>query len=365
MSKRLLTTAVAAVLVIGSLAAPASAATQVRLLGEAIVPRGLVFEGTDVGGLSGIDRDPRTGDYVFISDDRSSRQPARFYTARIDVTSRGVGEVRFTGTHPLLRPDGTTYPLNSVDPEDIRVDPWTGRFTWSQEGDRNPPLLVDPSIRTATRDGKYVNELPLPANEHMSADERGPRRNLTLEGLTYAAAGTLLVSEVESPLYEDGPLPTQDHGALSRITVQARTGQVLAQYAYPQEPVFATPVPPTGSADNGVSAILAADPLDPTRYLMVERSFVTGVGNKIRIFEADLKGATNVLGRDLAGARPMRKKLVADLAGLKLSTVDNIEGITWGPALAGGERALLLVSDDNFSATQVTQIVALAVRYPL
>ena len=352
----------------GLLAAPASATSNVRLLGERTVPHALAFQGTTVGGLSGIDRDPWTGDYVFISDDRSAVDPARFYTARIPVTKDGLGEVTFTGTHPFLRADGTTYPNGSVDPEDIRVDPWTGHLTWSQEGERKPGTFIDPSIRDATKSGGFVDELPLPANEHISADERGPRQNLVLEGLTYAAAGTLVVSSVESPLIQDGPVPTPTAGALSRVTVQTRTGRVLAQYAYPQEPIFATPNPPTASANNGVSAMVAADPLDPTRFLMVERAFVTGVGNKIRIYEASTVGATNVAKTDsvatATNVKPMRKRPIADLADFKLSTVDNIEGVTWGPRLPTGERTLLLVSDDNFATNQVTQIVALAVRYP-
>lgn len=199
MSARLTAAAAAAIFTTGLLAAPAAATSPgVRLLGETIVPRGLVFEGTTVGGLSGIDRDPRTGDYVFISDDRSSLQPARFYTAKIDVSSRGLGEVKFTGTHPLLQPDGTTYPKDAVDPEEIRVDPWTGRYTWTQEGGR-APASPDPSIRDVTKTGKFVNELPLPANLHVKVDG-GPRANLALEGLTYAAAGALVVTSVEAPL---------------------------------------------------------------------------------------------------------------------------------------------------------------------
>jgi hypothetical protein len=42
--------------------------------------------------------------------------------------------------------------------------------------------------------------------------------------------------------------------------------------------------------------------------------------------------------------------------------VDNIEGLTWGPRRVDGARTLVLVSDDNFSDKQVTQLVALAVR---
>ncbi|MGW0601556.1 esterase-like activity of phytase family protein [Streptomyces sp. NPDC002776] len=115
---------------------------QARLLGEKIVPHKLSFRNTTVGGLSGIDRNPCTGEYVMVSDDRSALQPARFYTARIDVDSAGVHSVDFTGTHPFLQPDGSTYPPanvgdgNVVDPEELRVDPLSCRYWWAQEGDR-------------------------------------------------------------------------------------------------------------------------------------------------------------------------------------------------------------------------------------
>lgn len=378
-------TAAAAVAALLAAVAPASAATsasslasghvsKVRFLGEKIIPKGM-FGGTTVGGLSGIDRDPRTGRYVLISDDRSALQPARFYTADIDVTGHGLGDVTLTSTHPFLRKDGTTFPPltandgTAVDPEDIRVDPWTGDYVWSQEGERivspDDTVLIDPSIQTAHRDGSFGRALPLPAVERMSADNHGPRQNEVLEGLTFAAGGTLVVSAVEGALLQDGPDPTTDHGTLSRLTVQTRTGHLLAQYAYPQEPVFAAPNPPGSFSTTGVPEILAMNPADPTRFLVMERAFVTGVGNKIRIFEVDLHGATNIARYDsIAGAhiKPVHKKLVADLADFPLSTVDNVEGMTWGPRLRSGERTLVLVSDDNFAASQVTQVIALAVR---
>lgn len=380
MFRRCLTVTVTALLVAGlSSAAAGASAPRVRLLGEQIVPFNLPFQGTTVGGLSSIDRDPRTGDYVFISDDRSAINPARFYRARIDVDARGVHAVDFTETHPFLRPDGKTYPPlkdcqatpcsqadATVDPEEARVDPWTGNITWSQEGDRVPPnLLLDPSIRQAGRDGHFVSQLPLPANEHMSAQQTGPQRNLTLEGITYAAGGSLLVSELEDPLIQDGPNPTPSAGALSRITVQSRFGHVLAQYAYPIEPLFATPKPPNTTDTNGVSSMVAVDPWDPTRYLMVERAYATGVGNKVRVYEINTAGATNIKDVDsIAGrtVRPVSKKLLVDLDQVGLAKVDNVEGITWGPRLPSGERTLLLVSDNNFSSGQITQVIALAVR---
>ncbi|WP_344423048.1 esterase-like activity of phytase family protein [Amycolatopsis minnesotensis] len=361
-------------------AAPDRPTHEVRLLGERIVPNDLVFQGTTVGGLSSIDYDPRTGGYVFICDDRSAMQAARFYTAKFDVGAKGVGPVTFTGTHPFRRPDGTTYPPlaendpsrpqneRTVDPEELRADPWTGDYFWSQEGERTATTLIDPSIRRAGRDGAYVRDLPLPANEKMIPGA-GPRQNLAIEGLTFAGLGSLIASSVEGPMLQDGPDATPEHGGLDRITVQSRFGPVLAQYAYPEEKVFAAPNPPGAFATTGISSLLAADPVDPSKFLVMERSFVTGVGNKLRIYEMDTKGATNVLGvKSLAGAKnvkPVRKRLVADLADFPLSTlstVDNVEGMTWGPRLPSGERTLVLVSDNNFSATQVTQLIALAIR---
>jgi hypothetical protein len=381
MSRRVLPTVLATALIGGILAATPANATErhhrpVRLIGERIVPNFLPFEGTITGGLSSIDYDPRTGGYALICDDRSVVNPARFYTATFPVTADGVGEVTFTGTKPLLRPDGTPYPPltrndpakpqneQTIDPEELRVDPRSGGYFWSQEGERLPGTLIDPSIREARRDGTYVRDLPIPANEKMTP-AAGPRQNLVLEGIAFTGFGALLASEVEGPLLQDGPEPTTTSGALSRITLQSRSGPVLAQYAYPQEPLFAAPVPPTAFATTGVSSMLAVDQADPTRFLMMERSFSTGVGNKVRVYEIDTRGATNVLNVDSLGEaeeiKPVRKRLLFDAAGLGLSTVDNIEGMTWGPALPDGERSLVLVSDNNFSATQVTQFIALAV----
>src|SRR3569833_1514050 len=374
MSPRVLPTVLATALIGGILAATSASATEshqrpVRLLGEQIVPNSLLFQSTVVGGLSSIDYDPRTGGYALICDDRSAINPARFYTATFPVSANGVGPVTFTGTKPLLRPDGTPYPplaqnAQTIDPEELRVDPWTGDYYWSQEGERTATTLIDPSVREARRDGKYVRDLPIPANEKMTPTA-GPRQNLVLEGITFTGFGSLLASEVEGPLLQDGPEPTTTAGALSRITLQSRFGPILAQYAYPQEPLFAAPVPSAAFATTGVSSLLAVDQADPTKFLMMERSFSTGVGNKVRVYEIDTKGATNVLNveslADAKHVKPVKKRFLFDAADLGLSTVDNIEGMTWGPKLPNGERSLIIVSDNNFSATQVTQFVALAV----
>ncbi len=42
-------------------------------------------------------------------------------------------------------------------------------------------------------------------------------------------------------------------------------------------------------------------------------------------------------------------------------TLDNLEGLTLGPVLPDGRQTLLIVSDNNFSPTQVTQFLAFTV----
>lgn len=352
----------------------------VRVLGARTLPSGLEFAGTTVGGLSGIDRDPRTGRYVLVSDDRSRLAPARFYTADIEVSASGLGDVEITGTRPFLRPDGTAYPSMDawaadpctgtrarcdlrapVDPEDIRLDPLSGHVWWSQEGERivpedGEPALFDPSIRRARPDGRNAGRLRLPRNARVVAAGRGPRQNRGIEGFTFAAGGRLVTSVLEGPLLQDGAEPGPDAGALVRLTVQTRGGRVLGQYAYPVEPLSA----PAGAT--GVSAILAAG---HARYLVLERE--VGVedgrlGTRVRIYEADLDGATDVARlHSLAGApwvRPVRKRPVAELDGAGV-----VEGMTWGPRLRTGERTLVLVADDNFGAfgpELPTRIIALA-----
>lgn len=377
MVNRKLTVSAVAVGLMLSATAPASAAgtgERVRLLGETLVPHALEFDGTTVGGLSGIDFDPRTGKWVLISDDRSERQPARFYTADIEVRPDGVGPVELTGTAPLLRRDGKPYPPltggdgTTVDPEEIRFDPWSAGLWWTSEGDRpeadGSGQMIDPAVRAADRDGSFSTELPLAPNLRMGADA-GPRKNEAIEGMAFAADGSLVVSSAEGPLIQDGESPTVEHGALGRLTAQDRSGKVVAQHAYPMDRVFAKS-PTGGFSNNGVVSILPLDQRDPFRYLVMERSFVTGVGNSIRIYEIDARGATDVQNtHSLRGAdiQPVHKKLVADLSAFpRLSTVDNVEGMTWGPRLPTGERSLVLVSDDNFSPDQTTQVIALAIR---
>jgi 3-phytase len=355
-------------------ARPAAAAQGLRItrfLGERRLPHMAKFRGTTVGGLSGIDRDPRTGTWYLVSDDRWRYDPARFYTGRlaIDPATGAFTGVRITGVSTLRGPDGHPYPAfgkpGSVDPETIRFDARSRRVLWGNEGDRPDEThegipLAPMSLRWAGRDGRYAGALPLPPSLRLTAEHRGPRRNAGFEALTLTPHG--IAAMVEGPRYEDGEPPTVRHGATTRLTLWDRAGRVTAQYAYPVDRLPAAPKPPTGAADSGVSEILAAG---DHRFLALERSWLEGVGYKVRLYEFDVRGATDVLRRDgLAQGgrfRPARKRLVADL-GRYADPTQNLEALGWGPRLRSGECTLVVGSDDNFDQSEATQFLAFAAR---
>jgi len=108
-----------------------------KFINEYDIPFNLKFKETTVGGLSGIDYDKRNGLYYFISDDRSAINPARFYTAKIKITEKGIDTVQFQDVKFLLQQNGEAYPSakqdlpHTTDPESMRFDPRTNQVIWT------------------------------------------------------------------------------------------------------------------------------------------------------------------------------------------------------------------------------------------
>ena len=339
--------------------------SSLRLIGQQVLPRRLVFNGTVVGGLSGIDYDAANSRYVLISDDRttadSSNDP-RMYTANLVFDAAGFTAVNFLSTFTMKQPDGSAYPKVPsplvADPESVRLDTASGNLLWVSEGDRTltstPPRVIDPFIREIRADGTHVREYTLPAMFKMSATNVGPRGNAVFEGLALTPSKSKAVVIMEGALFQDAAPPSTSATSVSRITVFDRaTGVASAQYAYPLDKVQAEPVPAGSFTVNGATEILA---LSETRLLVLERSFSVGViGNQVRLYEIDLSAATNVLTTAaLAGATytPVTKRLVLNFETLKaqLGGIANLEGITFGPNLANGHRSLVVLADDNLPA---------------
>lgn len=338
-------------------AIPAASAPERELtfLGSVDLAHGLVFDDTTVGGLSGISYD-RAGDRFFvISDDRSAKDPSRFYTARITLADGALTDVELLASTPLLDTDGEPFAAASPtsvppDPEGIAFDGQRGQLYWSSEGERTTDAHLAPWVRTAAVDGTFRGEFDLPGALTSTANGEGPRRNHSLEGLTLTPDASALWAAMEGPLLSDGAEPTDSTGALVRLTrLDPDTGTATAQYGYPLDPVSSG-----AGGGNGLSDLVA---LDDHSFLVIERGFGTRVS--ARLYRAEIDGADDILGQARAGdATPVRKTLVADLT--QLHPVDNVEGITLGPKLPDGRQSVIMVTDDNFSPAQVTQFLAFA-----
>jgi len=347
---------------------------QLTFIGEQRIANDAKFDETLVGGLSGIDYNPRTHQWILISDDRSDNAPARFYTAKLKYDTKSFYSVELTGMTAFKQQDGTTYPNKKgymankqgivPDLESIRFDPHNNTIWYTSEGDRS--LGFNPSIFQASLKGKYLASLQVPIAFQMNpstdtASQKGFRNNLALEGSSFTPDGSYYYTSMEAALYQDGDISTVDAGSYSRITKYNRSGDIVAQYAYPIDAIPAKPGAGK-SADNGVSEMLA---VNDHQFLILERSGVQAddgsYANYIRIYEADTAGATNVNNVDSLKTglfTPVSKKLILNLNTLGLPKLDNVEGIAWGPKLQNGHDSLVLVSDNNFGASQVTQLLA-------
>ncbi len=337
-------------------------------MGEYDVANGKQFRATTIGGLSGIDYDAKNDIYYMISDDRSAINPARFYTAKIHVKENRIDSVEFTDVKTLLQQDGKPYPnskqdpFHTPDPEDIRYNPAIDQIAWSSEGERRPGnnILEDPSVIVVDRNGNYKDSFELPANMHMRATENGPRQNSVFEGLAFSADYKYLFVSVEEPIYEDGPRAgVGDSTAWIRIIkFDTEKRKQIAQYAYRIEPVAYPAISPSSFKINGVSAILSAG---ENKLLVVERSFSTGrIACTIRVFLADINEATDIGNtnslQSQPAEKPASKKLLLNMDDLG-RYIDNIEGVTFGPALSNGHRTLLFIADNNFSPLEKTQLL--------
>ncbi len=340
-----------------------------RLIGEATLPHRMDFNGTVLGGISGIDYDEMREQYYLLSDDRSDHGPARFYTAKIEFNDSEIKTPQVTSVVTLRRPDGSVFAgkkenaKDIPDPESIRYRAETDTLLWTSEGDKK--LGIDPSVREIKLDGTFIRELPtLPMFKVQPADS-GPRDNLTFEGMSLTVDGKGLWVSMEAAMFEDGIDPTVDlPGGPARFTLHhTQSGNPIRQIAYLPD---AIPLRPTekGEADNGVPEILM---IDLFRMLVIERSYSPGMGNSIRVYLIDTRDGSDVLNVAVlkpGNYTPVTKRLLLNFDTLVLKKLDNTEGMTFGPRLPNGNRTLVFVSDDNFRKSQITQFLAFELIEP-
>ncbi|MGW8381071.1 esterase-like activity of phytase family protein [Streptomyces sp. ODS28] len=301
-------------------------------------------KGHTVGGISAIA--PEEGGRLAALSDRS---------ALYSLDLRGK---RVAGAVPLA--DERGKPLDS---EGLVV---------RRDGSRLVTSENEPSIRRYDESGRLTGRLPVPGMLRVAPAGRA-EQNRTFEGLTAfrgGGHGTALVASMEGPLKGDGK--DARGRPLVRFQTWDRHGRPGQQWAYPVD----TDLGPEGP---GVSETAATG---DGRLLVLERGFDKEKGNTVRLYLADPRRAQDVRPVEkLTGAEaPVRKTLLADLGrcpdlgahhpGRQTNPLlDNIEAMTvTGRAHGGGVHdgglRVLLASDDNESAQQVTRLYGLTVRPP-
>ena len=328
-------------------------ATGVDFLGFSDALDKRTYEGTAVGGLSALAYQGRRDTYYSLVDNGPTpASEARFYTLRIPV-KESLGTPEILDVTTLRDASGQPFTASNFDGEGL-APTRAGALLVSSE--------TEPSIRRFSTDGELLDELPVPRKFRV-APEGQAQRNQTFESLALAPNGRSLFTAVEGPLAPDGQTAAGENRLrILRYEGGGKNGfQPVEEFFYLTEP------------GQGVVEIVA---LSEDELLVLERGFQPGVGNTVRVFRVSLDGAEDVSGEpSLAapGLEPVEKGLLVDVADCPPSgattpgkqpnpLLDNYESLALGPRLPGGRRTLLLQSDDNFSAGQVTRVVALGVE---
>lgn len=367
----------------------------VDFLGEYRLPK-QDFDGMPVGGLSGITYDRQTDRFYAISDDRSERGPARFYTLKLqlgavanpaaspeagssDDRPIGITSLEIERVTRLSDEAGEPFAAGTIDLEGIALSPRRSLYIAS-EGVADAgikPFIDEFDLET----GQRLSRLPIPPGftpQTIEGQAIGVQDNQGFESLTINANGSnsplepfRLFTATESSLQQDLPLasePASEAASPSETAVQLPirllhylVGQdqtiLLSEHLYQLEP------PIEGTLNQGLSDLLTLD--QAGHFLSLERSFgINGFG--IKLFQLATGGATdisaiNTLRGDLTGVAPIFKRLLLDLSTLNLP-LDNLEGLAIGPRLPDGSQSLLLLSDDNFNDLQVTQALLFRLR---
>jgi len=329
-------------------------ATGVDFLGFSDALNKETFEGASVGGLSALTYDARRGVYYSLVDNGpAATSEARFYTLRIPTKGGRLGTAQVLDVTTLRDAGGRPFTASDLDGEGL---------TLTRRGDLLVSSETEPSIRRFSIDGTLLEELPVPRKFRV-APEGQAVRNQTFESLSLSPNNRSLFTAVEGPLAPDGKTAEGEN----RIRILRYEDRGPGGFEPAEEFFYLT------EPGQNVVEIVA---LSENELLVLERGFVAGRGNTVRVFRVSLEGAGDVSDEPSLAApdlEPVEKELLVDIADCPESgaqspgtqtneLLDNYESLVLGPRLPGGRRALLLQSDDNFNDAQITRVVALGVE---
>lgn len=332
-------------------------------VGEFTRPAGTAYpllpDGAPFGSLSGLTLDVESGQWVGVIDDREGTRVAWL---AIELTPDGVA-VSPTRMMPLTPGPGVPARIARASDLEAIVALPDGTFLMGEEGHVRDGEVWQPAILHVTRDGVVTGTTAYPGMFSITNDPaRGLRDNQGFESLTRTPDGRVIAG-LEQPLRDDGEATSFERpgrGRLIEFAWKNARWQPGRQWRYMISPTPRVEGFPEVCSDgeNGLVDLLA---LNDTRLLALERACLlddagTHTANPVRLFLVELVGddARKTLLLDLSTLAP---KLSPALARL-----DNFEALAFGPSQPDGSRTLLVVSDDNFRATQQTSFLLFGIR---
>lgn len=346
----------------------AFAAPKLRFIGDQNFTTGDKFKETELGGLSGVAFDKKKNRLLTISDDRSATNDARFYEFDFKLTEKSFS-VTPVELVTLKNKEDKPYSKGSIDAEDIIF--LNDELIISTEGWINKEPPIDPEILVFDNTGKLKKTfevpeqfLPIKGKENI----RGIRDNLGFEALSASRDGKSFWVAAEEALYQDDRTSGPRYASTLRM-IQYKDSKPVKQVAYQLDKVPSISIAGLTVGETGLSSILA---IDDTTFYSVERSYMPLVKKSVvRIFKITITPKTTDISKmDSIKGKPVvavEKEQIADLEDYtklmtdKFQSLDNIEGICFGPKLPNGNDTIIMVSDNNFKKRQRTQFLAFEV----
>lgn len=260
--------------------------------------------------------------------------------------SNGIDEVPVESSGKPLKPDP-----GGLDPEAIVRD--ADGSLWMGEEYR-------PSIVHFSAAGRLISRWVAKGSKPEFGEPKLPehylkrRLNRGFEGL--ALAGGSLFSFLQSSLTSDRDV--------ARVLEISKSGEPRAEFGYPFEPT------PDGA--ESIERIGDAVAIGPGRFLVIEQNESTGTDAFRRVYEFDVRGATDLLrfdgGKKLTrkdicstGGKqkcfiPGKKTLVADLVEAGLRKYEKAEGLA-----VVDDRTIAVMTDNDFGVSSSMPPSALAI----
>lgn len=326
-----------------------SQAQKLEFISRAEVPKGLEFQSTFVGGLSGLTTDGK--DYFIVSDDKGKISPPRFYQIQLNSEKNSKNwNIQFLNTIQLQKKIQTQEmkPL-TVDLEGIQFHK-DQFFILSDEGNVSSKPRRSPQLLIYSVEGLFQHQIEVPIDyipEEIGEQKKGVQDNAGFEGLTLSPSQQILFAATEKNLVQD------------------KIGPRIAQFNYQKNKQFKFvkdcyyPIESQdyqiGEVFKGISEIIT---IDESRLIVLER----GLGFINLSPTYFVKFYLINMSECQKGKETLSKKIILNLNEGNSQqpigqNIQNFEAMAWLISDNASQKTLIVVSDDNFKQREKTEFL--------